>query len=320
VTISIIVPCFNADKYIASALHSIEGLTIPPDEVIIIDDGSTDLSRQIAEKYVVRNKNWKLIATLNNGQGNARNLGIIVSRCEYIYFFDSDDIVEPSLIEKFKFWVQSYDRPDLMLFSGSAFFEEGVGAEKLGNYLRSFSLPPSSPNEVAKYFLSCKSYSASPCLYISRRMLWINENVRFGSYFYEDEGAFLLLLNSASCVVVSNDVLFHRRIRALSTMTSPVTDWHTRGDRANILIAFQLIKFGGQSHEFDALLRKRVGNYVKRYISNSIKIRGRIDFKLIATLIFSTCWLVTLRGLVAGLIISNSFSGMRAINSKTILK
>jgi glycosyltransferase involved in cell wall biosynthesis len=89
--ISVIVPCYNYEKYIGTALDSVLHQTFLDWECIIIDDGSMDNSANIAAKYAKRDKRFRLIRQKNSGISAARNAGIDAARGNYIAFLDADD-------------------------------------------------------------------------------------------------------------------------------------------------------------------------------------------------------------------------------------
>lgn len=92
--ISLIIPVYNGEKYIRRCLDSILGQDYFDFELIIIDDGSIDNSAEEIRCYENRFKNFKFISKNNEGQASARNLGIKISRGEYICFVDIDDTVK----------------------------------------------------------------------------------------------------------------------------------------------------------------------------------------------------------------------------------
>jgi len=93
--LSIIIPMFNAEKYISRCLDSVIDQNLPNNEyeILIINDGSTDDSLKICKEYESKHSNIKLISTKNFGQSSARNTGVQISQGEYIYFIDSDDYI-----------------------------------------------------------------------------------------------------------------------------------------------------------------------------------------------------------------------------------
>ena len=99
--ISVIVPVYNVGNYLYECLDSIVNQTIIDNlEVIIVDDGSTDKSRYVVEKYAQDFDNFYAYHKSNGGLGNARNFGLKFAKGEYIYFIDSDDYIPPDTLEK----------------------------------------------------------------------------------------------------------------------------------------------------------------------------------------------------------------------------
>ncbi len=94
--ISIIIPCYNAEKWIQEAIESALGQKYNPLEVIVIDDGSTDTSLDIIKKYGDR-ITWRTGA--NRGGNHARNLGFSLSAGKYIQYLDADDYLHPEKIQ-----------------------------------------------------------------------------------------------------------------------------------------------------------------------------------------------------------------------------
>lgn len=97
--VSIILPCYNAEKYLTEALDSIIKQTYKNIEIIAVNDNSTDATADILEKYSRENKNIQVINNKNKGLGNALNLGIEVAKGEYIARMDADDICFKERIE-----------------------------------------------------------------------------------------------------------------------------------------------------------------------------------------------------------------------------
>lgn len=94
---SVIVPIYNVEKYLTRCLDSILGQDFVDYEVILVNDGATDHSRDLAEKYTSDDRFWVLDKP-NGGLSDARNAGINKAHGEYIYLLDSDDWISPHLM------------------------------------------------------------------------------------------------------------------------------------------------------------------------------------------------------------------------------
>lgn len=106
--ISVILPCYNSEKYIEKCIESILNQTYQNIEIIIIDDGSTDHTLKILEKYKKENDKISIIKKKNTGVSDSRNIGIKEAKGKYIMFVDSDDFLELDAIEKLYLNIKKY--------------------------------------------------------------------------------------------------------------------------------------------------------------------------------------------------------------------
>ena len=97
--VSVIIPIYNVAEYLEECLESMVRQTIDSLEVIMVDDGSTDISGVIAQEYAKNYDNFFYYLKENGGLGNARNYGIQFVHGDYIIFLDSDDIVPDGAYE-----------------------------------------------------------------------------------------------------------------------------------------------------------------------------------------------------------------------------
>lgn len=97
--ISIIIPVFNTEKYLRDALNAIVAQTYKDYEVIIINDGSCDGSQQIINEFCNMDSRFLCYYQENSGVSAARNNGIIKAKGEFLFFYDSDDIILPDTLE-----------------------------------------------------------------------------------------------------------------------------------------------------------------------------------------------------------------------------
>ena len=91
--VSVIIPVYNVENYIEKCLNSVLNQTLKEIEIIIVNDGSKDSSKQKIEKYLEKHENKIIyLEKENGGLSDARNYGIGYAKGEYIAFLDSDDI------------------------------------------------------------------------------------------------------------------------------------------------------------------------------------------------------------------------------------
>ena len=97
--ISVIVPVYNVESYLEKCIESIQNQSYKSLEIILVNDGSTDSSGDICDKYAAHDKRIKVIHKKNGGLSSARNAGLEVANGDYIAFVDSDDYIEITMYE-----------------------------------------------------------------------------------------------------------------------------------------------------------------------------------------------------------------------------
>lgn len=100
-SVSVIVPVYNAAEHLDECIQSLLRQTYPPEEIILVDDGSEDGSDDICDNYVSQYNYIRVIHKENGGVSAARNAGIAASQGEYLVFVDSDDYIHPQMLEKY---------------------------------------------------------------------------------------------------------------------------------------------------------------------------------------------------------------------------
>ncbi|MBD5647400.1 MAG: glycosyltransferase [Desulfovibrio sp.] len=98
--VSVLVPVYNVERYLSKCLDSLVRQTLDDLEIIVIDDGSTDASGAIADRYAEKNANMVVVHKPNEGYGKTLNLGISLAKGEYIGILESDDWCSPFMFER----------------------------------------------------------------------------------------------------------------------------------------------------------------------------------------------------------------------------
>jgi glycosyltransferase involved in cell wall biosynthesis len=163
-TISVIVPIFNAELYLAKCIESLIRQPYTALQIILVNDGSTDNSLAIAQKYAVQDSRIEVYTQTNQGQSVARNLGLQYAQGEYISFVDADDYVDE---DYYGTLMQHIGELDCVQIGYRRVTAQGkVLLEKLPKHFYQFT---------------------SPCMRLYRRELFVKHNLRFPSgMIYED--------------------------------------------------------------------------------------------------------------------------------------
>ncbi len=119
--LSIIVPVYNVEKYLKDCLDSLLDQDIEDYEIIVVNDGSTDLSQPIIDRYVANHANVHSLIKPNGGLASARNLGLMHASGRYIAFVDSDDMVIKGAYKKVL--AKTCEDPDLIVFDFAYIYE-----------------------------------------------------------------------------------------------------------------------------------------------------------------------------------------------------
>jgi glycosyltransferase involved in cell wall biosynthesis len=107
-TVSVVVPIYNVHEYLETCLGSLP-LCNPEIEVILVNDGATDGSKEICQRYAERYNTVRVVNKSNGGLSDARNAGIMVATGQWIYFLDGDDWLAPNAIEMLRSYAQEND-------------------------------------------------------------------------------------------------------------------------------------------------------------------------------------------------------------------
>jgi teichuronic acid biosynthesis glycosyltransferase TuaG len=236
--ISIIMPVYNAEEYIAETIESVLNQTYENWELIIVDDYSNDTSIEIIKQFTKQEKRIKLIESKNNfgGPARPRNIGINNSYGEYIAFLDADDLWQNIKLEK----QLNYMIENNLNFTSTSSSKIDHKSNKLNDkynlfyYLRSYT-NKSSICDLIKY-----SYISTSSVVIEKKIvLNFNEDIDFISV--EDLCLWLeILKNSATRYRYLDEELLQYRI--LFTSISDRNNIHKQRTKANICILKFILK------------------------------------------------------------------------------
>jgi glycosyltransferase involved in cell wall biosynthesis len=220
--VSVVMPFFNAERYLADAIESVRAQTLAEWELLLVDDGSVDGSRAISEKFVrAEPKRIKLIVHPqggNHGPAIARNLGIVHAAGEFIAFLDADDLFLPGKLAS-EVAILSSTREAAMLYSPTHWWwENGLHADYIENLGVAAERIHGPPDLVRRVLLRKEGAPPCTCGVLIRR----EAIVAVGSFeprflLYEDQTLWVKLFLRYPVYVSSH---CHARYRQHSASTS----------------------------------------------------------------------------------------------------
>ena len=240
-TISIIIPVYNVEKYVEETLISVKNQSSKPDEVIIINDGSTDDSFKIV-KNLKDSNSWKLFETKNQGLGLTRNYGKSLANGDYIYFLDSDDILEHNFIHDMQNLIKAYDKPDVILFSGKTFSNNEISKHKV-NLKFSINGQYFQGDRLLTNLVKIKETLPQASRYLTKKSLWTENNLLYPSGIAEDEGVFFPLISLSQNTVINQKSYYRYRIDRPGSITLDKVKPSHAEDYLKLPISLPFLKF-----------------------------------------------------------------------------
>lgn len=214
--ISIIVPCFNVEKYIDAALGSIMEQSYGNWECIAVNDGSTDRTENRIKEWMARDARFKIISQENKGLSEARNSGLEEKSGDCVFFFDPDDFLASDCLEQF---VELYNEKVDIVFGSHVRVSSQTSAE--------FKKEKQFP--ITERILSNQNFIAFALRNPFQVTVWNNlynsdfidtHKLRFKSgIFHEDELWFFETMHSATRIVFSSKVSYYYNVGNQNSIT-----------------------------------------------------------------------------------------------------
>lgn len=246
-TLSIIIPCYNVEKYIEECLESVCNDRDADIEVICVNDGSTDGTLDILEQWKQKDARVIVINQENKGVSVARKQGLHIAKGKFIYFLDSDDKVKDvAILEKCCEKMQE-DQLDILIGAGRSFFETEEFYKKYSYYEKSYRIEHEYPRIMKGTELMAElqrngEWAVQQSTRIYRRKFLQDNNVYYTEgQLHEDNYVTFMCMYLTDRTTAVKDVLFERRIRENSIMTQKVTHKNVEGYLVNFVQDLYLI-------------------------------------------------------------------------------
>lgn len=238
--ISVIIPVFNIEQYVKTAVESVLCQTYKNLEIILVDDGSTDTSPDICDLLSQEYHQVKVIHKSNGGLSDARNVGIDNATGEYILFLDGDDFWNDiNAIERLMKRV-SLSHADILNFSYIKYYED---TNEYHEYFYNISPCPLdlTKNDRKKYLLDHNLYIASACNKLIKKSLFKDGDLYFvkGIYSEDIDWCLRLLIKAESVDFICENFYCYRQ--RSGSITHTINDKKCHDLTNNILKCFSMV-------------------------------------------------------------------------------
>lgn len=299
INLSIIIPIYNVEKYLNDCLNSILETQHNDWEIILVNDGSTDSSLNIAEQYREKNNNINIISQDNKGLSAARNAGIEVAIGKYLFFLDSDDYIDVKELEKM---VDIALINDLDLLSG----ECSVMMDKnnqltLIEKIKAYNVPKNTIlnyKEFLLYQLQKKTFQTIVVMNIYKSSIIKVNNLYFleGFLHEDEEWTPKVILHCNKIMSVNNNFYFYRkRENSITTKKKNDKNFDDLKIIRDILREMYIKKINNKKLLkllLDDLVKRKIYDYAicenlnaieekKFFINNTFSIKNKINSYLI---------------------------------------
>ncbi len=270
IKVSIIVPCYNVEKYLSVCLDSLINQTLKEIEIICVDDGSTDSTLDILNEYRQKDSRIEAFSQRNSKQGAARNNGIRHAKGEFIGFVDSDDYVDEDYFEKL------YTAAHL---NDADISTAGMLKHKSLHNKYNVRYRKSSIAETLQDKIRISEDTSKRFFYVMNKLfrssLLKSNNILFPeNRQYEDVWFSTVSIFYARRIVSVPDTLYHYIQRPGSTVNSTMTE----KKRSDYVSAYSEIQSFAKEHRFP--LPEKVNYYESHWINFFIKrYRGKFREK-----------------------------------------
>ena len=250
---------YNVEKYIANCLESIlqSDLQEGDYEVLVVNDGSTDNSAQIAQKYESEHDNFMVLTQKNQGQGVARNYGIKECSGEYIWFVDSDDMIDSNISQILQ-RIEAIGKPDVFSFFLKYVSEKGDFLTKAFQF----------PGEYNKLMMGREAIlsgyqPSSVCVFYMKRSFVIDNDLWFYPGIYHQDSEFSYRMMAYAKQVYFSDYVPYIYIKhPNSVVTSTSVEKLLKKQMDNIVIMESFQKLSKSFAISDPELSNKISNHV----------------------------------------------------------
>lgn len=278
---TVIVPVYNVEEYLQECLESIINQDYNDIEIILVEDGSTDRSKEICDIYANKDCRIKVVYKSNSGLSAARNTGLDVCSGKYIMFLDSDDYLENKKVISNFVKIFEENNCDLIYgaYTGFNDIKHDMRINKKNINISNEDIENLDTEEAILKIFDSKSYQCTAYTKIYKRSLIESNKLRFKEGIYhEDEEWTPRVLIKSSKIYIYKEPFYMRRYRPDSIMTSRDDLKIQNRIRDMLWIAKYMVSYIEKECKKKKLVIK-LNQYFGSFLLSSIKLYDVIDSK-----------------------------------------
>ncbi|WP_337009485.1 glycosyltransferase family 2 protein [Pantoea sp. AS142] len=286
--LSVVIPTYNVEKYIVECVDSLLRQVKAPNEIIIVNDGSTDRTLALLEQNYAHLSQVKIITTMNAGAGHARDIGIAQAQGQFLFFCDPDDVVVNGLVAELAMVVENHPETDLFCFNSCVYRDGQI--DITSPKVRHEHFGQHKPQDVLLRLLRNGSYTSAAWSYVVSKRVIEQHKLRFVKRVHEDHNFTLSTFMKSQQAWVSHQTYYKQRIRngSLTNSTKSNEFFYQRYDafmHAYNTLTSSLVKSAWRNtlgkaylvHSFRLMIYLSLYNRtpVPEYVLNAIRFMGR---------------------------------------------
>ena len=243
--VSVIIPVYNADKYLTECIDSVISQTLKDIEIICIDDGSSDESMKILRDYEKSDSRIRVFAQKHSNAGTARNKGLSYATGEYLSFLDADDFFESNMLQK-AYEVAAKCKAEIVVFGSDAVNNNTDSHRKLRFTIRENTIPTKIPFEATDinrdFFATFAGWAWDK--------LFGREYIHTNRFFFQEQRTTndlkftYMSLANAKRIAIVQDILAHHRTHIKTSLEATRSESYKCFYEALVMLREELVTVG----------------------------------------------------------------------------
>lgn len=267
---SIIIPAYNVEKYIGSCIESILRQSFSDFEILIINDGSTDGTLAAAESFAEKDSRIRVFSKNNAGLSHTRNYGIERAVGKFLYFVDSDDLLEKDALSDIEKQIRSNPDADIIA-TRYRILDDKTGSRESVNGFPEMVLSDGAEMSAAEQYAACFLYddiSTMAQLYVVRREYLYARGLRFyEGILHEDELWTPQIFLNARKIAYCRESCYLYRVNRAGAITSAFSDKHYN-DRLFVMDQLKMLADDAKDTEVRKAYQERIACLYARFIQD----------------------------------------------------